>query len=334
MTITRALAGLALFMAGTVAAFAQDYDPSYLSTFSIIARDPRTGELGEGVQSKAFAPGNRTTHIKGGVGVIAHQASANPMYGELGLKLLESGMTPQQALDFMLRADAGREQRQVSILDAQGRGATFTGTGPSDWKGGRCAPNYCVQANIMVGPEVVDALEKSFLASEGKGMPLADRLMDALDAGQAAGGDARGMQGAYLVVVRPTLNDPNVWNDRVLDLRVDDARNPFVELRRLLNMFHSSELITDANRKANDKDHPDLPGALKSAQDAVTKSPENDNAHIALANMQLKNNQKAQALASLRKAVELNPANKKRVPVNDLFKSLLNDPEFKRIFGL
>jgi uncharacterized Ntn-hydrolase superfamily protein len=321
--------GLVLFWA--VSGIAQDYDPFYLSTFSIIARDARTGELGEGVQSKAFAPGNRAVHIKGGVGVIAHQASANPMYGELGLKLLEAGMTPQQALDFMLRADAGRESRQVSILDSQGRGATFTGSGASDWKGGRCGPNYCVQANIMVGPEIVDALEKSFLASEGKGIPLADRLMDALDAGQAAGGDARGVEGAYLVVARPTYQDPNVWNDRVVDIRVDDSKNPFAELRRLLNMTHSSELITQANRKATDND---LPGALKLAQDAVAKSPENDNAYVALANMQLKNNQKAQALATLRKAIELNPANKRQVPKNANFKDLLNDPEFKRIFGI
>ncbi len=318
------------FLLRATAAFAQDYDPNYLSTFSIIARDPRTGELGEGVQSKAFAPGNRAVHIKGGVGVIAHQASANPMYGELGLKLLESGMTPQQALDFMLRADAGREQRQVSILDAQGRGATFTGTGPSDWKGGRCGPNYCVQANIMVGPEIVDALEKSFLASDGK-KPLSDRLMDALDAGQAAGGDARGMQGAYLVVARPTFQDPNVWNDRVVDLRVDDARNPFVELRRLLNITHSADLITQANRKVTDGD---LTAALKLAQDAVTIAPGNDNAYVALANIQIRNKMKPQALDTLKKAIDLNPANKRQLPKNANFKDLMNDPDFKKIFGL
>ena len=319
--------GLSLVL-WAVSAYAQDYDPNYLSTFSIIARDPRTGELGEGVQSKAFAPGNRAVHIKGGVGVIAHQASANPMYGELGLKLLESGMTPQQALDFMLRADAGRESRQVSILDAQGRGATFTGTGPQDWKGGRCGPNYCVQANIMVGPEIVDALEKSFLASDGK--PLADRLMDALDAGQAAGGDARGMQGAYLVVARPTFNDPNVWNDRVVDLRVDDAKNPFTELRRLLNITHSADLITQANRKVTEED---LPAALKLAQDAVTKSPENDNAYVALANIQLRNKLRPQAVETLRKAIELNPANKRQLPKSPNFRDVANDPDFKKIFG-
>ena len=318
---------LGLLMLWTAIGFAQDYDPNYLGTFSIIARDAKTGELGMGVQSKAFAPGNRAVHVKGGVGVVAHQASANPMYGELGLQLLESGMTPQQALDFMLRADAGRESRQVSILDAQGRGATFTGSGASDWKGGRCAQNYCVQANIMVGPEVVDAIEKSFLSTEGQ--PLADRLMTALEAGQAVGGDARGQQGAALVVARPTYNDPNVWNDRVVDLRVDDAKDPFVELRRLLNITHSATLITQANQKANGGD---LPGGLKLAQDAVAKSPENDNAYIALANIQLKMNQKAQALTTLRKAVELNPANKRQVPKNNNFKSLLEDPEFTKIF--
>jgi uncharacterized Ntn-hydrolase superfamily protein len=321
---------LGIVVLWTVSGFAQDYDPFYLSTFSIIARDAKTGELGEGVQSKAFAPGNRAVHIKGGVGVIAHQASANPMYGELGLKLLEAGMTPQQALDFMLRADSGKESRQVSILDAQGRGATFTGSGASDWKGGRCGPNYCVQANIMVGPEVVDALERSFLGSENKGMPLADRLMDALDAGQAAGGDARGVEGAYLVVARPTYTDPNVWNDRVVDLRVDDSKNPFAELRRLLNMTHSAELITQANRKATDKD---FAGAVKLAQDAVNKSPENDNAYVALASMQLKNNQKAQALTTLKKAIELNPANKRQVPKNTNFQDVLTDPEFKKLVG-
>jgi uncharacterized Ntn-hydrolase superfamily protein len=319
---------LSLLIGFSVSAFAQDYDPNWLSTFSIIARDAKTGELGEGVQSKAFAPGNRALHIEGGVGVIAHQASANPMYGELGLQLLKQGMTPQQALDFMLRADAGRESRQVSILDAQGRGATFTGTGPQDWKGGRCGPNYCVQANIMVGPQVVDALEKSFLSSEGK--PLADRLMDALDAGQAAGGDARGEEGAALVVVRPTYNDPNVWNDRVVDLRVDDAKNPFVELRRLLNITHSAELITQANGKVRQGD---VQGGLKLAQDAVAKAPGNDNAYVALASIQLKMNQKDNALTTLKKAIELNPGNKRQLPKNQNFKTLFDDPQFKMIVG-
>lgn len=181
-------------------ALAQDYDPDQMGTFSIIARDPATGELGMAVQSKAFAAGNRATTIKGGLAVIAHQASANPMYGAVGLELLAAGMTPQQALDFMLRGDEGRENRQVAILDIEGRSAAWTGGGANDWKGHHCGTNYCAQGNILVGKETVDALAISFESSTG---PLAERLLDALDAAQAAGGDARGMQSAALVIARP-----------------------------------------------------------------------------------------------------------------------------------
>ena len=142
----------------------QETDPDYLGTFSIIARDPATGELGMGVQSKAFAAGNRATHAKGGLAVIAHQAAANPMYGVVGLDLLEAGMTPQAALDMVVRADEDSERRQVAILDIHGRSAAWTGTGPSDWKGHKCGVDYCAQGNILTGPEVVQALASSFEA--------------------------------------------------------------------------------------------------------------------------------------------------------------------------
>src|SRR5688572_4103226 len=240
--ITKTCLGLSVALLLSLSLQAQDFDPNYLGTFSIIARDPVTGELGIGVQSKAFAAGNRAFTVKGGVGVIAHQSSANPMYGQLGVAHLERGLTPQQALDMMRRSDEGRESRQVSILDSQGRGATFTGTGASDWKGGRCGKDYCVQGNILTGPEVVDALEKSFLSTAGQ--LLADRLLAALDAGQAAGGDARGMQSGAIVVARPQTTGPDNFNDRVVDIRVDDSKNPFKELRRILDLVHSGRLIT------------------------------------------------------------------------------------------
>src|SRR4029453_17867769 len=118
-------------------------------TFSIIARDAATGELGMAVHSKAHAVGSRTISAKGGVAVIAHQATSNPIYGQGGLELLQRGIAAQQALDYMTRADEGRDNRQVSILDMQGRSASWTGSRPQDWKGHRCTTEYCVQGNIL-----------------------------------------------------------------------------------------------------------------------------------------------------------------------------------------
>src|SRR5687767_14088276 len=212
-------------------------------TFSIVARDPATGELGAAVQSKAFATGSRAISIKGGVAAIAHQASSNPMYGALGMELLTTGMTPQQALDMMLRSDEGRDSRQVAILDINGRTAAFTGTGASDWKGHRCGTNFCAQGNILVGAEVVQALASTFDTSTG---PLAERLLTAMDAGQRAGGDMRGTQSAAMVIAKPLAGSAG-FGDRPLDLRVDDSRAPLTELRRLLNMFRARQLVADAN---------------------------------------------------------------------------------------
>lgn len=149
---------MALALAAPPLVGAQQYDPNMLGTYSIIARDAATGEIGMGVQSKAFGAGNRAVAVKGGVAAIAHQASANPMYATIGFELLAAGMTPQDALDFMLRADEGRDRRQVVILDAQGRSAGWSGAGTSDWKGHRCGTNYCAQGNILAGPQVVDAM--------------------------------------------------------------------------------------------------------------------------------------------------------------------------------
>lgn len=309
------------FLGFAPTAAAQDYDPDSLATFSIIARDPATGELGMAVQSKAFAAGNRAMTIKGGVAVIAHQASANPMYGAVGLELIATGMAPQQALDFMLRADEGRNNRQVAILDMQGRTAAWTGPGANDWKGHKCGTNYCAQGNILVGAPVVEAMSKSFESSSG---PLAERLMDALDAAQAAGGDARGAQSGAIVIVRP-LAGSGGFSDRVIDVRIDDHRTPLVELRRLLKMVRSSQLIQDANRKVTENN---LPEATTIAQRAVEMSPENDNAWVAIANIHLRAGRRTQALEAIRRAVELNPGNKRQLPRNQNFQSLASDAAF------
>jgi uncharacterized Ntn-hydrolase superfamily protein len=304
----------------------QEWDPDAMGTFSIIARDPNSGELGMGVQSKAFAAGNRAMTIKGGVAVIAHQASANPMYGAVGMELLGAGMTPQQALDMMVRSDEGRDNRQVSILDHQGRSASWTGSGANDWKGHQCGTNFCAQGNILVGAEVVDAMVKSFEGSTG---PLAERLLAALDAAQAAGGDARGMQSAALVIARP-LAGSGGFSDRVIDLRIDDHKTPLVELRRLLNLVRSGQLLTEANRKMTAGD---APGATDTAQKACDLSPENDNAWVGLASIHLRAGRKPAALEALRRAIDLNPANKRQLPKNQNFQTLFTDPEFRRLTG-
>jgi uncharacterized Ntn-hydrolase superfamily protein len=300
-----------------------DYTDAYLATFSIIARDPATGELGMGVQSKAFGAGNRAMTAKGGVAIIAHQAAANPMYGPLAIELIERGYSPEEALDQLVRADDGRDRRQNAIIDIDGRTAAWTGQGASDWKGHRCGVDYCAQGNILAGSAVVDALVRSFESSSG---PLAERLMDALDAAQAAGGDARGMQSGAILVVAPRVSGG--FSDRVVDIRVDDHRTPLTELRRILNLQRSGEMIRAI---APLLDGGDMDGAVAAAEAARDKSPENDNAWVALADAQLRSGDRDAALESLRRSVELNPGRRTTLPRDRNFASILDSPDFLRI---
>lgn len=301
---------------------AEDHDPDATGTFSIVAHDAATGELGMGVQSKSLGVGSRTITVVGGLAAIAHQATSNPMYGALGVDLLRAGLPPQQALDIVVRGDEGRESRQVGIVDIHGRTASWTGKSPQDWKGHRCGVDYCAQGNILVGPEVVDAIAKSFESSKG---PLAERLLAALDAAQAAGGDARGRQSAALVVAK-TLAGAAGYGDRPVDFRVDDHREPLVELRRLLNLLRSGELVTEANAKLRAND---LQAATSAALAATVKAADNDNAWAALASVHARAGRKDAALDAVRKAVALNPANRRQLPRNPNLKALADDPEFK-----
>ena len=304
---------------------AQEYDPNYLGTFSIIGRNSETGELGMGVQSKAFAAGNRAMHAKGGLVVIAHQAAANPMYGGIGVELLQAGYSPEEALEMMVASDEGRDRRQVAILDNQGRTAAWTGSGASDWKGHKCGKDYCAQGNILTGPEVVDAMAASFEASTG---PLAERLMDALDAAQAAGGDARGMQSGAIMVVSARAGGG--YSDRSVDIRVDDHVEPLGELRRVLNLFRSGQMLREANQKRQEGY---LDTALSLALVARDKSPENDNAWVALAEIYLGLERMADVFPALERAVELNPSRKRTLLRDDDFESLRHDQDFLRIVG-
>jgi uncharacterized Ntn-hydrolase superfamily protein len=305
------------------AAAAQQYAPGEEGTFSIIGRDPATGELGIGVQSKTIAVGARTRGGKGGLAVFAHQSSSNPMYSTLGVELLEAGLTPQQALDMMLRSDERRDTRQVAILDIQGRTAAFTSPSINDWKGHKCGTDYCAQGNILVGPEVVDAMARSFEASRG---PLAERLLEALEAAQARGGDRRGTQSASLMILKPLVIGG--FGDRALDLRVDEHRAPIPELRRILNAVRSGEILSEATAQLSAND---LKGAMDKAIAARDKSATNDAAWVRIADIHLRIGQKAEAMAAIAKAVELNPANKQQLLRDDGFKAVRDDPAFRAL---
>jgi uncharacterized Ntn-hydrolase superfamily protein len=201
-------------------------------TYSIVARDPATGELGVAVQSRAFAVGSRVPHAKAGVGAIATQASTNVAYGVEGLALLEKGLSPGDVVKQLTGADERRDRRQVAVLDVKGRVKAYTGTGTNAWAGHIEGDNYSVQGNILAGEAVVKEMARAFEEAEGE---LALRLMAALDAAQAAGGDKRGVQSAAMLVVKP-IDGPERTSDKWVDLRVDDSTTPLVELRLLLNM--------------------------------------------------------------------------------------------------
>ncbi len=220
---------------------------AFPSTFSIVACDPANGDLGVAVESKFLGVGALVPWAQAGVGAVATQSWVNTRYGPLGLEMLKHGMTPEQVGTALTTSDSHADQRQFGLVDAQGRGYTYTGSGCSFWAGGRTGVNYAAQGNILAGSEVVDALAETFEATTGE---LATRLVAALAAGQAAGGDRRGQESAALLVVR-AHGGYGGFNDRYIDLRVDDHPRPIDELKRLLELHqlylgktHPNDLLT------------------------------------------------------------------------------------------
>jgi len=203
-----------------------------ISTFSIVAADPETQELGIAVQSKFLAVGAIVPYAAAGVGAVATQSYANTSYGPRGLEFLATGMHPQSVLDRLTSEDEVAEARQAGIVDAQGRSAAFTGADCHDWAGHVVGPNFAAQGNILVSEATVAAMAEIFSTSTAA---LAERLLTALAAGQDAGGDRRGRQSANLLVVKPQ-GGYGGWNDRWLDLRVDDHPAPIAELKRLYDL--------------------------------------------------------------------------------------------------
>ena len=202
------------------------------STFSIVGFDPETEELGIAVQSKFLGVGAVVPWAKAGVGAVATQAWANTTFGPAGLALMAKGESAETAMKKLLEADKGRDRRQVGIVDAKGNVATFTGKSCSDWAGGVKGKHYCAQGNILAGEKVVKAMARVFEKTEGD---LGDRLIAALSAGQKAGGDKRGKQSAALLIVKDRGGYAG-FNDRYRDVRVDDHKQPIVELARIYKL--------------------------------------------------------------------------------------------------
>ena len=200
-----------------------------ISTFSIVARDPQTGEIGVAVQSKFVAVGSVVPYAKAGIGAVASQAWGNPRYGPIGLELLASGKSALEAIDLMTSADPHRNSRQLAIIATEGNASVFTGSECLKWAGGKYGANYAVQGNILTGPEVIEAMGKAFEDNNGT---LAERMIASLYAGQKAGGDKRGRQSAALFIVRKGWGYGGL-TDRFRDLRVDDHPTPIKELERI-----------------------------------------------------------------------------------------------------
>jgi uncharacterized Ntn-hydrolase superfamily protein len=275
------------------------------ATFSIAAADPATGEVGVAVASRFFAVGTVVPWARAGVGAVATQASANTSFGPAGLDLMARGATAEEALKVLLRGDEARDRRQVGLVAASGDSATYSGSGCNSWAGGRRGPGYAVQGNILTGEAVVEAMEKSFLGSAGK--PLAERLLLALAAGDAAGGDSRGRQSAALLVCR-AKGGYNGFTDRAVDVRVDDHADPFRELARLVGMGVVNDFWNRGWTAFLEKRFPE---ALKAQVEATARAeawpgmlPE---VVYDLAVIRLASGDRQGALEAARRALRLNP---------------------------
>jgi len=238
-------------------------------TFSIVARDPDTGELGVAVQSHWFSVGTSVTWGEAGVGVVATQSFVNPSFGPRGLALLKNGLTAQQAVDMLIKNDEGRDVRQLAICDSKGNVAAWTGKKCIPPAGDIQGDGFSCQANLMSTDKVWPAMAKAF--KDSKGQPLAERLIAALEAGQSVGGDIRGRQSAAILVVRGESTG-KIWKDRLVDLRVEDSDYPIKELARLLKVHRAYDHMNAGDLAV---EHNDMKLAMKEYSTAEKMFPDN-----------------------------------------------------------
>ena len=299
-----------------------------VNTFSIVAYDPVNGDWGVTVASRYFSVGAVVPWAEAGTGAIATQANVNVGYGPRGLELLRQGLTAKQVLDKLLAEDTfeGKDGRQVAIVDRSGQIAAYTGPNAPKWAGDRQGKTWSAQGNILVGPQVPEAMGRAFEATEGE---LAEKLFAALKAGDDAGGDSRGKQSASMLVVRKG-GGRNINNDRYIYINVDDSPAPIPELRRLLDMNLGLLYQEKVGRFLT-------AGKPKEARDAAAKyahySP-SANAQMTLGMVDYNLGDKTAALADFRKALEMDPNVRRRFegqgagPGAGRMKAILDDKEF------
>lgn len=237
-------------------------------TYSIVARDPATGELGVAVQSHWFSVGPIVAWAEAGVGAVATQSFVDPSYGKNGLDMMRAGKSAPDTLKELLAKDDGREVRQVAMIDAQGRVDAWTGKNDIQAAGHIVGKNFSVQANLMLNDKVWPAMARAFEHTRGD---LAERMLAALDAAQSVGGDIRGRQSAALIVVtgKPT---GQAWKDRTFDLRIDDSPEPLKELRRLVRLQRAYNHMNAGDLAVEKKDNE---GALREYSAAERLVPDN-----------------------------------------------------------
>ena len=301
--------------------------PQNVSTFSIVARDPATGQMGIAVASRYFSVGSVVPWAEADVGAVATQADVNVGYGPKALELLRQGLTAQQVADRLLAEDtfSDKEGRQFAIVDTKGNVVTHTGPKAPFWAGGQKRATWAAQGNILVGPQVPEAMGKAFEATEGE---LAEKLFAALKAGDAAGGDKRGRQSAAMLIVCKGCGR-NMNNDRYLYLNVDDNPDPFAELRRLLSLnltYNYQDQADNLLTKGN------FAEARVAGEKAVRYAPENADGHMELGFIDYAVGDKQAASREFALAAKDNPKFRQQwdaeMPYFPLAKQLEADQEF------
>ncbi len=298
------------------------------STFSIVARDSITGEMAVAVQSHWFSVGTVVSWGEAGVGVVATQSFTNKSFGIRGLELLKQGKSPREAMDILLKDDPGKEVRQVAILDSNGRVATHTGKNCIDEAGHSNGNNFSVQANMMLNDKVWPAMEAAWKSNQK--LALAERMIEVLKAAQSAGGDIRGKQSAVLMVFRGTATDAP-WDDKLIDLRVDDAFEPINEMERLLRVHRAYEHMNNGDLYT---EKADMENAMKEYNEAMKMFPANLEMQYWTA-ITMANNKKIKEASAMLKKVYAKDTNwrelTRRLPKVGLLN--VSDSELKELTG-